>query len=91
MIEDDKNNKETIENMLKSCHDSQLYDIVIRDDYRSEYKFEELSEIRIRYLHYHKAGGGDVDFIVTLKNPEDLISATLHKARISNFDLCVNL
>lgn len=69
-----------------------MYDVVIRTDYRNEYKFEELSEIRMRYLHYHKIDeNNNITFVMTLKHPEDLISATLHRAKISNLSECVNL
>ena len=48
-------NKEEIEQMLQQCNDNELYDVVIY----SRYKYENLKNIRMRYLNYVYNGRGN--------------------------------
>ena len=70
------NNKREIEQIIKNCHDDLLYDVVIYS--RNEY--ENLGNIKIRYLNYGIYGD---NIEITLKYPEDLVSATLFNVKIS--------
>ena len=71
--------------MLQQCNDNELYDAVIR----SEYKYENLNNIRMRYLNYFYDGAGY--YQLTLNHPEDLVSLSTERVKISNMGQCVNL
>ena len=71
--------------MLEQCNDNELYDVVIK----SKHKCENLKSIRMRYLNYIYNYYDDYE--LTLNHPEDLISLSTHKVKITNMNKCVNL
>lgn len=63
-----------------------MYDVIIN----STQKYENLKNIRIRYLSYvYYALNGNAE--ITLNHPEDLVSLSAFKVKVSNMNKCVNL
>lgn len=77
-------NAQDIEALLQECADGQLYDAVIR----SNEKHEGLGAVRLRSLTYFKINGSAK---ITLKHPENLISAHLRMVKIVNLGQCAEL
>lgn len=55
------NNEKEIEKMLQQCNDNEIYDVIIR----SEYKYENLKNIKTRCLNYENTNV-DEDITLTL-------------------------
>ena len=81
MITDD--NKALIEYMLKECRDGELYDVIIY----SKQQFENLADLKMRYLSI----SNNDSMNITLKYPEDLVSLSSARVKITNMNQCVNL